>query len=827
MPIDSVGCFSNSSFYWTKRFFSKVKIEDDYTVPVSLTCDGADVNGKRFAGKFKDQLQSHGSEKCSIFGVIMRFCSTRFIFAVVAHVFAVFFELFGLVSILISINDIFYLVQYFQTLFLRLFLSTIPHKEPILLDDNEDSNNTIQFHIDPQMLKIYSITGFCICIFLSNFLKSMTSWINLRFVRFFLTIFVFFLIFTFAIFPRTAIRLRNGVLGSMFKKCLKSKISYNIAVHQVMSFAGADGEKIINFVEKSFLIPGIFTGIFLASIASIILLGYPGIWPLLVIFPILFIAFIVSKTSSKYLSFAAHFTATKLSIVEDLCTNFRNIVMLDFTKTLSKDFQIQMQRENRKLTFREIFSTRTSGHLTSAVLIGGLYLNWCDVGIRTDTVEVLVLIILFSYLLKGYMQQFCEGVQAYTDVRTCFEKIKETFIFETAEQSKTKPHREYFVTSDNGVFQWSEKSMYLRIEQFYVSRNNIVGLVGLSGAGKTTFVHSLLGHTMLKSGDLKLKSKIEYYPETPFLLNSSVKDNIIMHSVFDSVRYYNAINSTGLDKDILVAPGTEEFEIMSLDLTAEQIFRVVLARALYSEASGFVFDEPAKNLRKTDEIIKIFHDVMLKLQIQNKTVIIVSCYRPFLEICQKIHYIENGLIISDTGTRGTYSSFVEIPEYDEVLHKEDELDASCGHQEPIEGCNLDGLALQKPAESRTSCQIPEGKSTKWTPMSYLRILIITIFLIISNIAYFGLPFAFIQFSSYKDPWMAYVSIGIIITSILIDVVVKALYATSCEIKSNKYQLTLFEKLLNTSLNYLQTTPLSNVTMKFVIDFNEGKGILFI
>lgn len=99
MPIDSVGCFTNSSFTWTRRFLNKAKIEDgEYTVPAGLTCDGADINGKRFAGKFKDQLQNHGSEKCSMFGVVLRFCSTRLVISTAIHVFAVIFELLGLVS---------------------------------------------------------------------------------------------------------------------------------------------------------------------------------------------------------------------------------------------------------------------------------------------------------------------------------------------------------------------------------------------------------------------------------------------------------------------------------------------------------------------------------------------------------------------------------------------------------------------------------------------------------------------------------------------------------------------------------------------------------
>lgn len=618
----------------------------------------------------------------------------------------------------------------------------------------------------------------------------------------------------------------------MFKKCFKSRLSNNIAVHQIMTFTAEDGEYIFNLIEQGTLLTGIFLGVIIASAASIVLLGFPGIWPLFVIFPLFIILTFMAKISSQYNLGAESSNAKKLTLIEELLSNFRNIKMLGFDKVFKGNFERELHQQCRLLTWSEIYTPRISGHVTSAMILGGLYLNWCDFMIETNIVEVLVLIVLFSYLVKIYMVQFSEGMQAIMDALGCLEKVKEAFCFESGGQSKSKPKdKKLYVSIENALFAWPQKDehtikvdsdFYLQVQEFYVRKGDIVGVTGLSGSGKTMFAYSILGQTIDKHGDIRLRDTIEFYPTEPFILDGTVKENIIMGGEFDSQKFYNAVVDTKLDTDVLTSVGSEDLNLMSMDLTPHQIQRVILARALYSDSNGFIFDEPFRNIRKSPGLVKLMKDVMFKLQIQEKTVILITSNAEFLSTCQFIHFIENGQVISDTGTRGTYESFMELPEYLQMLETESILEHSNGFQEQLEGARLDGLANKKRhqttmnnSEDDLDASRSGRYSRQYSPISYWRIVILYLFLGVSSLGYFLLPFCFIEYHDYKDPWLAYVCIAIILVSILLDFLTKIFYATSCEIKVRQYEIPLVEKLLQTSISFLQTSQLSDITCMFM------------
>lgn len=63
----------------------------------------------------------------------------------------------------------------------------------------------------------------------------------------------------------------------------------------------------------------------------------------------------------------------------------------------------------------------------------------------------------------------------------------------------------------------------------------------------------------------------------------SVRDNICFGSEFDSSLYYKALALAFLNHDVCNELGKDEVPIENLQLTAEQLQRIDLARAVYSE----------------------------------------------------------------------------------------------------------------------------------------------------------------------------------------------------------------------------------------------------
>ncbi|MFP7479538.1 thiol reductant ABC exporter subunit CydD [Terribacillus saccharophilus] len=144
-----------------------------------------------------------------------------------------------------------------------------------------------------------------------------------------------------------------------------------------------------------------------------------------------------------------------------------------------------------------------------------------------------------------------------------------------------------------------------------IKGNQKVGLIGASGAGKSTFVDLLSGFIDPVSGQMELDGKpvdftaevwqkqTAYIPQHPFIFQGSIKDNVRFYAPEASDdRVEEAIDYAGLrevvDKlpegsDTLIGEGARS-------LSGGQAQRVVLARAFLSDRSIVLLDEPTAQL---------------------------------------------------------------------------------------------------------------------------------------------------------------------------------------------------------------------------------------
>lgn len=78
----------------------------------------------------------------------------------------------------------------------------------------------------------------------------------------------------------------------------------------------------------------------------------------------------------------------KLSIVEDFFSSFRNATYLNLNESFRKCFSTAVSQQYLALFWSESFKPIFSGGITAAILMGGLFLIWCDVDIQTDNIPV-------------------------------------------------------------------------------------------------------------------------------------------------------------------------------------------------------------------------------------------------------------------------------------------------------------------------------------------------------------------------------------------------------------------------------------------------------
>lgn len=184
---------------------------------------------------------------------------------------------------------------------------------------------------------------------------------------------------------------------------------------------------------------------------------------------------------------------------------------------------------------------------------------------------------------------------------------------------------------------------------FFAPRGSLIGICGPVGSGKTSLLSGILGHLCMTKGKLCREGTCAYVSQEAWLLNATVRENIIFGEKFISKRYYNAIFSCSLGKDIDSLPGGDNTEVgeRGVNLSGGQKQRIALARALYSDRDIYLFDDPLSAV--DSEVAKhIFEECILKA-LNSKTVLLVSHQIQFLNQCDEVVVMKDGRIVE----RGT------------------------------------------------------------------------------------------------------------------------------------------------------------------------------
>jgi ATP-binding cassette subfamily C (CFTR/MRP) protein 1 len=93
---------------------------------------------------------------------------------------------------------------------------------------------------------------------------------------------------------------------------------------------------------------------------------------------------------------------------------------------------------------------------------------------------------------------------------------------------------------------------------FECKRGELVAVVGSVGCGKSSFINAILGEVRELSGTVAVKGDLAYFSQSPFIINATVRDNILFSHVSEQVDedlYQRAIDSCALKHDLELLSG--------------------------------------------------------------------------------------------------------------------------------------------------------------------------------------------------------------------------------------------------------------------------------
>jgi ABC-type bacteriocin/lantibiotic exporter with double-glycine peptidase domain len=142
-------------------------------------------------------------------------------------------------------------------------------------------------------------------------------------------------------------------------------------------------------------------------------------------------------------------------------------------------------------------------------------------------------------------------------------------------------------TFEDASFSWDPEtpSPTLTGVNLNLAPGSLTMVVGSVGAGKSTLGMSLLGEVAMTSGQRKVEGSVAYVSQGAWILNASVKENILFGEKWDRKKYEAVIEASALGPDLDQLPGGDQTEIgeRGINLSGGQKQRISIARALYSD----------------------------------------------------------------------------------------------------------------------------------------------------------------------------------------------------------------------------------------------------
>jgi len=202
-----------------------------------------------------------------------------------------------------------------------------------------------------------------------------------------------------------------------------------------------------------------------------------------------------------------------------------------------------------------------------------------------------------------------------------------------------------------------------------LKKGQSIGLIGKSGAGKTTLVDVILGLLLPESGDIQVDGRsvyqngvrswqnlIGYIPQSIFLTDDTIQKNIafgVPEDQIDPERLKKVIQSAQLEEMIQQLPDGLNTSVgeRGVRLSGGQRQRIGIARALYHEREILVLDEATAALDNETE--RLVSEAIKSLS-GTKTIIIIAHRLSTIKHCDCIYMMDQGRIVKS----GSYKEVV-------------------------------------------------------------------------------------------------------------------------------------------------------------------------
>nr|XP_049696505.1 uncharacterized protein LOC110371605 [Helicoverpa armigera] len=127
-----------------------------------------------------------------------------------------------------------------------------------------------------------------------------------------------------------------------------------------------------------------------------------------------------------------------------------------------------------------------------------------------------------------------------------------------------------------------------------IGNEELIGVTGAVGSGKTSLLHAILGDMLKKNGSLQIPDNLTsfgYVSQKPWLIRGTIRDNILFGKPYEEAKFRSVVDACALTEDLNVLGWNAYVGEGGCTLSGGQRARIALARAVYQDKKVYLLDD--------------------------------------------------------------------------------------------------------------------------------------------------------------------------------------------------------------------------------------------
>ena len=344
--------------------------------------------------------------------------------------------------------------------------------------------------------------------------------------------------------------------------------------------------------------------------------------------------------------------------------------------------------------------------------------------------KVFVSISLFN-LLSFPLSMFPMMISAVIEAQVALTRLRNFLLNEELDFDATVKEagavKNVMVEVQRGNFSWDPEETQILYEiDLDLKQKTLTAICGAVGSGKSSLIFAILGQMYRVNGvpPVKIRGTIAYVGQQAWIINATLKDNIVFGRPFNEDLYQKTVEACGLVPDIEMLPAGDATEIgeRGINLSGGQKQRVSIARAVYAQSDIYLLDDP---LSAVDAHVgrHIFDNVVgPKGLLRDKARLLVTHAIQYLPQCDEVIMMRGGRIIEGPqsfkdlmamGERGNVFRLIKdyLTEHEAPLESEEAVDLEALG----ELAAATGVQLSSSSKSRSPSKMGKESSRPVSP----------------------------------------------------------------------------------------------------------------